>query len=202
MASIDRRSALAGLASPIVASVAMAQGKAQPDTPKPQEIPLASAYSSTKEDGPKEIRLGAKEYDRRVVDAIHEATTNHGLSNIFMVRGRDIHDALFSTKTAFTTSAGVDGPLLGNEDRPSDHVWVVAFLGSSGTGRMSFTAVERAGTRNRVSFTFNAVGGPDDLVPYLLWVPVGKLELANYTLELYDAKAKQIVLTRLVRHTT
>lgn len=199
MTTVDRRSALLGLAtSPLFASVAPAQVK--PPAPKPKEIRLDMAYTWTGQKGIKPLDL---DQPAMSVNAMYKQLLSHGLSNVVLVRGSDIGDAVALTQVAFRSGVGTGVLTRPNDNNPSNLLWIVAYVGrdSSSPLHYEFLRVEQTGNRFRVEYRDNRPdGGSDEYIPYAIWVPVGELEAGKYTLELYEAKAKDVVLSRLIRY--
>ncbi len=175
-----------------------------------REIPLESIYSTS---GQKNLKKadsgfvhrpdGSKQYAESygVLLANFLAEFRGGPSNVFLVRAKDIRQAIRGTFLAFIGSRSAEKPVGPEEDPPPppSDIWMVAYLGTSGSHPLAWEvrAVEQKGARVRLSY---AKGQPEtnDLHRYFVWVPLGKQQTAIYTLEFFDVEKKQVTLMRRV----
>ena len=111
-----------------------------------------------------------------------------------------VADAVRATGVAFNSAVGAGQPISADQLEKDERIWVVAYFGVSGSSPEAWvvTDVERAGGRVRLSFRYNGAE-TDDLKPYFVWAPLGPLGAGTYTLELYDAGGREVVLSRTVR---
>jgi hypothetical protein len=174
MSPVIRRSLWGGLGvSLVVVFVAAgspdAQVKPSADSPKPKAIPLDTAYNWNEQQGLKTVH--GVDYD---TDKLYKSFLENGLSNIYLVRGRDIKEALAATLYAMKGGTGVEnGVRVHHDDKnPAKALWLVAYLGKGQSTPLlfEFTGVERDGNRFRVGYRYTRPGGgSDDLKPYPLW---------------------------------
>lgn len=167
------------------------------------QLPLDSMYTTSEQEGVKRLTFTRGTPAEKAELTLRKQATSFGLSSVFLVRGRDIGDAVRATEKAFTLGFGAETPIDPDQGRREEGVWLVAYFGvtASSPPQWVVRGVERAGTRFRVR-----VGRPNrengasaDLFPYFAWVPVGPLSAGAYTLEIIDAAGGDILVGRVVR---
>jgi hypothetical protein len=181
------------------------QPAAEESAPKPQspadpskrirEIPFADVYYTYNS-----IRPSPPEMKRARLPEDFRATCQHlGASNIFLVRGDDINQAVLATRLAVLSGFGVDAPL-----KPKLHdsrtLWLAVFLGVGGSSPPEWIVKSITHEDMRLRFVYE-VGFAEtlDLCPYLFLARLGELEAGEYALELYDDRYKEPRLVRRVR---
>ncbi|MFO0808028.1 MAG: hypothetical protein U0746_05355 [Gemmataceae bacterium] len=123
-------------------------------------------------------------------------------SNMALVRGRDIGEAVKATRRAFAASVRTDAQVLANPDNAkveSSSLWLVVYFGmgpsTPGFGRVQSTEVRSQTIR--VAYSRARPGAATaDIVFYYLWVPLGKAGAGAYALELFDADRNEVTLLR------
>jgi hypothetical protein len=188
--------ALAGCISP---------SKEEPNPePEPETvtIPLASIFSTNGQEGLLSLRNGAADPCEFDMAAIRREVGS-GSSNIFLANAGDIVQAVNATREAFLGGRSAEVPVLpelAGGPKPTSF-WMVAFLGVTGSEPPAWVvrSAERKGKVIRLSVQRPAGGGETkDSHLYFVWVPLGKMEPGKYTLELFDAKKKEVTLKRRV----
>ncbi len=187
---------LGGLIALFGSGVAQEKDKAERSTP----IPLDSMYVTSEQEDLKHVFFGDARFSRLTLGTLFENSKLVGTSNIFLVRGAEIKDAVQATTVAYNRGFGARDPVWDDPLQNNEQLWVVAFFGVSGSGPLEWIVkgVERADNRVRVSFS-QLGSHTQDRFPYFLWAPLGRLEAGEYTLDLYDATEKIVVLSRNIK---
>ncbi len=172
---------------------------------KAREIPLAAIYTTSGQEGTKPLNRsahrrpdGSLEFVEPYGAALNQiyVELNSGLSNVFLVRARDINEAV--SATACPTDVVHSEPE--DQVRPSA-IWLVAYFGTTGSppGGWSVQSVVMKRKTIRVNFLERA-SKLKNLQPYFVWVPLDKLQPnSTYTLELFDVDRGDVTLSRRVR---
>jgi hypothetical protein len=186
---------LAGLTAGLATGAAQEKG----EVVKPQPIPLDSVYVTSEQKGLKRVAVGQGNFDQPVLEDLARRSIKAGLSNVFLVRGAEIGDAVRATRLAFDSGLGASEPIPADRAQADKAVWLVAFFGVSGSSPPAWEVkgVERSGQRVRVSFAASPADS-NDRHPYFAWVLLGAAEPGVYTLELFDVNVKEAVLSRRV----
>jgi hypothetical protein len=124
-----------------------------------------------------------------------------GVSNVFLVRCRDLSTAMTTTGQVLTRGNSLVKPISSSKDSKSDEVWMVAYLGLDAQGsvyRVESVAVSGRTIRASYRYRHPAVSN-SGLQPYFYWVPLGRVAPGTYRLELYDADQEEVTLMRRVR---
>src|SRR5262249_44939678 len=118
-----------------------------------------------------------------------------GASNVILVRGKDITQAVKAAALAFVRGRSANGPVNPEGETKPPEIWLVAYFGTAASDRPAWLvdSVERKGKIIRVAYRLCSAEGKD-IHLYFLWVPLGELERATYTLELFDADRKEVTL--------
>jgi hypothetical protein len=124
---------------------------------------------------------------------------------VFLVRGKDINEAVRAASSAMVGFSGGGYPVAPKEGEwppptESRQLWLVAYLGSgpSGTNAAApIQSVEREGKAIRLAYRYRG-NEHKDMMPYIFWVPLGEMEKGTYTLELFDTDKKELTLLRRV----
>jgi hypothetical protein len=168
------------------------------------KIPLGSIYSTNGQKGLKAVTTRAEE--RYATDLLHlRREFRSGASNVILVRGKDIAEAVNAARFAFTAARSADVPVDPDDPRVTAKgapVWLVAYLGTAGSSPpyLLVQSVERQGKKVRVTFRkAKTTIMSSNLHRYFVWVPLGKLEAGTYALELIEAGKKEVTLLRRVR---
>jgi RNA polymerase sigma factor (sigma-70 family) len=178
-------------------------------TPAQGLIPLESVYGTT---GQKEIRNMSAGFNVRAdgkkvyrepygpdLDLLN-SEGRQGASNVFLVRGRDVKDAVQATWEVFAARAPADVPPAANRQARQAPLWAVAFFGITGSSPVAWKvrAVTVKGKAVRIAYE-TGEARTNDLHPYYAWVPLGRLEPGAYTVELFDAGREEVTLLRRCR---
>ncbi|MBX9582785.1 MAG: hypothetical protein K2X87_20965 [Gemmataceae bacterium] len=171
---------------------------------KPTPIDLTRVYVSSHQEGFKRVGVGDLDLPQEVIETLYNQPGVTGMSNAFLVRGDTIEEAVRATQTVFRTMAGAGRPYASSPDAKDTSLWLVAYLGLSGSGPPAFRVraaeLDKGRRAVRLSYTY-ARAVTDDEHPYYAWVPLGRLPDGAYTLELYDADDRAVTLARRVRVT-
>jgi len=173
------------------------------DAPKGKttSIPLESAFSTTRQDNMKKISRTRDQGEKYVNDLklIYEYSYHVGASNIFLVRGNSIAEAIRATRQAFAGANGVDEPVNPDEKRQRGEFWLVAYLGVSGSEPPAcvVTSIEKQGNRFRLTYE-RKIAETQDIYQYFVWVPLGSLSDGRYSLELAERQDAIPILVRNV----
>jgi hypothetical protein len=171
------------------------------------EFSLAAAYGTTGQRNLKRATAGfnftptgKKKYTEPYGPflALIRSEFRGGLSNVFMVRAKDITEATRATCNVLGSPAHeLEGVDLRRSKAPT--FWLVAYLGTSGSSPPEWTveSVIRRESAIRLSYVA-AVADTDDIHHYFVWVPLGELKSGSYTLELFDTQKKEVSLLRRV----
>ncbi len=162
-------------------------------TEEVKKIPLESVFSTDMQPGLKLVERG-----RHSVEKLHECASRIGASNVFLAQCDDVQTAVDVTSYVFGGGQSADKPVTARLRSDSAQYWLVAYLGVSGSGgawRIKSAEVSQSSVR----LAYTPVGSRvNDVHPYFFWVPLGKLEPRAYTIELFDTKQEQVVLSRRV----
>lgn len=164
-------------------------------------VPLESCYATFGGSGCTIVRGGDTDpYGPALQRVLSQAPG--GASNLVLVRGGDIAAALRATRVAFTGGISADAPAPPDPSVKGAprRLWLVAYLGTgSSSGVFRVHAVAARGQTVRLTYSRLR---PSPLVadahPYLIWVPLGEANPAAYSLELYDADRREVMLLRRV----
>lgn len=127
-----------------------------------------------------------------------------GTPNVLLVRGKDIAAAVRAARLGFT-GGRADAPIPPDPNVPEDRIaplWLAAYLGIAGNTSIYWEVhkAEMRGITARLTYSKKRRTGPilPTVFQYLVWVPLGPAKAGTYTLELYDANRKEIMLLRRV----
>jgi len=170
----------------------------QSDAQLDKSIPLSSVFGSFAQDGMQNAARKNKTLARSI-NTIFGESSGVGASNVFLVSGDSIEDAVAATLRVFAASTSADD-VVKSDDASSSHFWAVAYLGISGSGspwivhdiKLDGTAVRIRASKPKIQM------GAADVHQYFLWVPLGQLEPATYDIELRDAETERLTLLRQV----
>jgi hypothetical protein len=142
---------------------------------------------------------GGKEYLEPYGPDLARLVREHrgGASSVFLVRGKDLTEAVRATWEIQTAGARADVPVTAGRQPSKAPHWLVIYFGVSGSSPPQWLvrSVEVRGKTIRVSYN-RGKAETNDEHPYYLWVPLGQLAAGNYTLELFDADAWEVTLMR------
>lgn len=182
-----------------------------------QMIAKDQIYTTSPESGFKE-RLHALFFDTKKgenrkpvhpysfdLDAIGK---QHSVSSVFLVRGKDVSEAIASTTRIHVDGYSPDSPpdqdIYGKPIK-SENYWLVVYLGTSHSEppRWKFKSCVVADTL--IEFTYEPreitgepMGSSTDSIQYFYWVPLPPLKKGTFELKLIEAKKKQPRLIRFV----
>ena len=156
-----------------------------------KKIALESIYSTNGQKGLKAV-------EQKEMGELYRQSIKMGASNVFLARGDDIVAAIQASWEVFTGGQPVSEPASSVGNSKSEQYWFVAYLGVSGPGGAWLVkSVEVKGENIRLTFT-NPGSKLNELHPYFVWVPLGKLKPTLYSLELFEADQQQATILRRV----
>jgi hypothetical protein len=179
-----------------VASVSAKPGK---ESTTKRTVELSSIFSSADQQGLKPIKANPTDPWATALRQLFENWSDNGVSNVFLVRGKDITAALKACRVVLTTGRGAD-VAWGPDDRETHKdFWLFAYVGIFRTER-KLHSVKQVGNNIRLTYSkpdSDAMGARR----FFYWVPLGQLPTGSYTLELFDADQKVVTLMRRVKVT-
>ena len=124
-----------------------------------------------------------------------------GASNVAIVNGDNITDAIKATRWLFTGGMTADKPGHTDEGKKSNNFWLVAYLGTGWSTppkwRYDSTVVEGKSIEFRFkSSKANLISG--DSILYFYWVPLGPMNPGTFELSLVDTDRGRATLVRSV----
>jgi hypothetical protein len=170
---------------------------ADSDRVKAKKIPLDSIYFTGEQEGVKLVGKGDEKV-RVILEELYDKASGIGASNIFLTRGNGIERAVKATWSVFANRVSADTPVAFDPQEESGDFWVAAFLGVDGPGSaFQIESAQIEGKVIRLSFTREHSDIPARH-PYLVWIPVARLNADTYRLELFDKARQQVTLIRIV----
>src|SRR5262245_44746788 len=200
MNQVVRLGSLVAAAAFLQAAVVGCNGRQEQETSKQQhvfapapkekavKIPLASIYATWRQEGLR--RIPNDEAHTRDLNALLGGD-GKGPTNVLLVRGKDIGEALKTTRWAYTVDWGGDVPVPPEGRRPEPaSLWLAAYLGTNSSVPPAWQLVSAERRGNVVRLTVRRPARDKttrDLRRYFVWVPLGELAAGTYTVELHDA---------------
>lgn len=133
---------------------------------------------------------------------LRPAFKTHRFTNILMLEADTPLDALTAAGEAYAGRFPADKPIPWKAGVRTKKKWLLVYLGTSSSEPpfWLFESIAITGMNIRVTYKNNEsnMGGTNDEVPYLYWVPLGDLPAGGYVLELFDANQKEVTLARRV----
>ena len=155
-------------------------------------IPLNTVYATFNQEGLKSADEAAdNEGLVQAVSAIREMP-----EQIVLCVGSDVSAAMKSSAVGFSVTKD-QAPIVAGST--SETLWVAAYLGTDGSIPAAYRirAIELKGKILRVAYERDESPTRScDLLAYMIWAPVGQVEAGAYTLELFDATAGTVTVTR------
>jgi hypothetical protein len=154
-------------------------------------IPLETGYTTSDQKALKHVRRQGGDD----LNEIFRKAQGMGASNVFLVRGEDIADAVFHTRSVFVGYRSANVPVGPVETK---QFWLVAYFGLAGSGEAWVVkSIEQKGKTIRLTYEVGQTEA-GDTHQYFAWVPLGNLEPGRYTLELSDAQNNEVNLMRRI----
>jgi hypothetical protein len=187
------------------AAAAVAIGAAPVPEEREEVIPLDTVYAAGGQNGllkcPRNRYVeGEKPRKRSLFRA-----ADIGPSNLFLVAGKDIDEAMEATFFAFRDGGRVDRPVpRPGPNPPSDRLWAFVYFGAAQSSPVEWAVTRTSVQRDRVRI---AVTRPDpakrwgytfDLGVYMFWVPLGEPKHKAYALQAYDETNRVTLMSRYV----
>src|SRR5262245_48083720 len=192
-----------GMLALVVAGAAISSQPPAGTEEATKTIPLESCYATFGGSGCQFILRGG---DRPHAADLEELLRNNraGASNLALVRGKDIAQAVRATRWTFSAGQRAEAPALPNPDRDESEglpLWLAVYFGT-GSSEPGFGRVHAAEIRGKtVRVTYSRAKSHKvtaDVVHFYLWVPLGRPEAGSYALELFDAVRNEVTLMRRV----
>jgi hypothetical protein len=154
-----------------------------------RKIPLESIFTTSKQEG----LLEAPD-----LEAFYMGSCILGASNIFLVRGNDIKEAMQATHQIFTGGGSASRvPAISRIRSHAKTVWLVGYFGVRGSTPKAWLVDSVELHDNKIRLNFSEPGAQtQDTLDYAAWAPLGELRLGTYTLEMFDVGKKEVVLMR------
>jgi hypothetical protein len=168
---------------------------------KPYYIPLHSIYVESDQEGVKHLQDLPHDLKAKVLEKLPPKAQTLGLgpSNLFLVRGEDIKDAVFGTWEAYQGPFPGDEPIDPLTKYKGNHQWLVVYFGCSNPGTVWLVdSVMQKGNTFRVYFKKGKHAEVSAFHYYFAWVPLGELAPGAYKLELFNMDTMQMALARTV----
>lgn len=165
-----------------------------------KKVPLASIYSTSHQKGLKWIERGRGDnaFPNHMRE-LYQQSTRIGASNVFLARGDDIAAAVKATWEVFTRWQSASKPVSADWRSKSEQYWLVVYLGVEGSDPPEWLVSSVIVSGKEIQLIYTSPGSSvQDLHPYFVWVPLGKLGTGTYTLEMFDEEQKQVTLSRRV----
>lgn len=130
-----------------------------------------------------------------------------GASNVFLVRGHNILQAVGCSWYLLCGGAHASQP-VDWQSFNADKTWMVVYLGISHSSPPMWLAENVEVSGKQIRFTYKKWPPPKskderlvvtkDLHKYFYWIPLGKLEPGDYSVQLFDADKNHEILSRLI----
>lgn len=164
-----------------------------------EKISLDSVYSTNNQKGLKGLGWSDDTPHGKAFEEM--ISIRHGASNAFLVRGKEISEAVIEGRRIVGGFRGGSTVLI-DENEKECPVWMIVFFGcgSSNPPMINIDSILRTREKIRLSYT-NPKGffaHTADVHPYYAFVPLGNLKAGDYLLELRDASANEVTLMRRV----
>lgn len=166
-----------------IAAICAGLGCSQGEGDKTEKIDLKEVYSSFGQDGVK-----TPEENKSFQELAYSSKRSHGASNIYLVRGKDIDEAIAATRRFVGNRMYLDDPEKGQ-------AWVVVYLGHGGSGKWKLSSVTRSDKAIRVHYRAQPTA-LTDWRGYYAWIPLGDPKVGKYQLELWDQDSGEKILSR------
>jgi hypothetical protein len=165
----------------------------QPEAEKQKKIELKTIHSTNGQKELQQVDLAAT----KIGDKLR--ISEYGASNVFLVRGKDISEAIKETHAVVWQLAPGD-----KIEGVDSEAWLVVFFGVAGSGgeRWKVISVDYSPKRVRVWYKENDGIDTDDIHHYYAWIPLGKLDPGTFSMELWDQNTNEMVISRRCHVTT
>ena len=138
-------------------------------------------------------------YDLKVLE-----NQGMGASNIFIVRGDEIKDAVSATRLVFARAVGADEPRkldANDQEITGKRYWLLVYLGMAGSDPPNWQFKSMSVSDRTIEFTYSKMMPrirSTDVCQYFYWVPLPELRTGAYELRLFDSGKKRPSLIRYV----
>lgn len=166
-------------------------------------LPLKYAYATIEQVGLLALPGGVIPSGKRFGGQSLLNSKDLGPSNLFLVAGDKIADAVAATWYAFFHGFPVDRPVTepGKDYRPENCVWAVFFLGAAQSEPQQWTLTRATvqGERVRMSVVLPVrLSRVFNYRVYMFWVPLGPRKGKAITLDAYDDTNRASMMVRRV----
>ena len=180
---------------------------AVPTAPVPRDavrrVAADQIYSSTEQTGLRKFPAWEKKGTKEWISEILKAGDRNGASNVFLVHGNDIEEAIWPSYQVICEGYGAE--TAHSPDDSISPVWLVAYLGKHLINPEEWEVESVTVEGRQIRLKYGRPNGKEWrpsvqwLSPYYYWAPLPKLAPGVYSVELYDASEKAITLLRRVK---
>jgi hypothetical protein len=187
--------------------------EAKPDKVKQVSIPKDQIYTTSGEPGFKKqlVALFRRDkdgrekgeypysYDLKMIEKV-----GMGASNVFIVRGEEIKDAVSATRLVFDRGVGAEEPRkydAEDQEIVSKRYWLVIYLGTFGSEPPVWQFKSMSISDRTIEFAYSKIKPrihTHDVWRYFYWIQLGQLRAGTYELRLVDSDKKRLSLIRYV----
>lgn len=186
------------LAIGVLSASAQPPPKAESPADKVRTIPLESCYATFGGSGCKFLLASDREpHGHALLELIrrHES----GASNVVLVRAKDIANAVSGARRTFAGGGVGDTPGLPASLEWAPELWMVAYIGKGPRGWWTVRSAEVSSRTVRVTYALTKrIHATADVLQHFLWLPLDRIEPGTYSLELFDADRREVMLVRRV----
>jgi hypothetical protein len=180
---------------------------------KPVSIPKNAIYTTSGEPGFKQQLValfrrdkgGGLKGEHQFTDDLRSIENQGGgSSNVFIVRGEEIKDALSATRLVIGYSAGADEPRkydAKDQVIVSKRYWLVVYLGTFGSEPPAWEFNSLSVSGHTIEFTYSKSKSrihSHDIWKYYYWAALPELTSGTYQLRLFDSGKNRPSLIRFV----
>lgn len=170
-------------------------------------VPLADMLTTSGQEGMQQVGETFQGVDdpanKSTNGYLHKIYEASGPSDVFLVDATTMHEAVSASASVFVGSRSASTPAPVNKQNPlRGNLWLVAYLGKSHSSPMRWVVDSATVTENKIRLAYREPQwniGTSDSMPYLYWIPLGKIEPGIYEVELFDADEKAVILMRRVK---
>jgi hypothetical protein len=125
-----------------------------------------------------------------------------GASNAFLVDAPNESGAIEASRAVYFGGRSAETPVTVNQPNPKrGNYWLAVYLGIGPSGPTSFVIEKASIDGDTIRLTYSRPkpsAATADIHHYYYWVPLGKLQPAEYQIDLFDSGQKKVTLFRRV----
>jgi hypothetical protein len=163
-----------------------------------ETVPLTELHTTSEQ---KPLRLVNLDQLGHPAPDLLQASVRVGVSNAFLVDGKEFKDAVRATSFVYTHGVHVASPPNWNGSKQTGTIWFAAHLGSGGGDEPAWlvTSITFDPERRVVRLSYAPKERSDRNVrPYWYWYRLGQLDPGVYRLELFDSVRETLTFVRSV----